>query len=130
MGVYYRRVFISQDYIFSVQHGNNLQLRQIFRNLGYGGSLSHNIVNLSYFRRNIALNKILISLELDRTVAADCLVVVARDRTVECIYAQIENPVIRIGVFKYDPVHRSQFVLCREILSGNEVLLVQITFAD
>ena len=111
MRVLHRRIFCSENDVFSVQHRYHLQLWKVFGNFSDGFGSLHNIIYVVYFRSYIFFYEVLITLKFDRTVAADSLMVVAWDGTVEGIYADIQDSVIECRVFKYDFVYRTEFIL-------------------
>ena len=82
-----------------------------------------------YFSCDVSFYEVLVALELDRTVSADGLVVVARDGAVEGVHADVQNPVVQVLVFEDHLVHRSRLILRGEVLPGHEMLLVEVSLA-
>ena len=111
MRILHRRIFCSENDVFSVQHRYDLQLRKVFGNFSDGFGSLHNIIYVVYFRSYVLFYQVLITLKLYRAVTTDGLVVVAWDGAVECVYADVENPVIQFRIFQYDLVYRTEFIL-------------------
>ena len=129
MGVHYRRIFATEDDVLSVQHGNHLQLRHVLLHLTHCLGVFDDIIEMMYFSCDVSFYEVLVALELDRTVSADGLVVVARDGAVEGVHADVQNPVVQVLVFEDHLVHRSRLILCGEVLPGHEMLLVEVSLA-
>ena len=55
--------------------------------------------------------------------------VVAWNRAVECVHADVQNPVIQVWIFKDDLIHRAKVIMRREILRCDEMILVQISLS-
>ena len=111
MRVLHRRIFCSENDVFSVQHRYDLQQGKILRNFSDGFGSLHNIIYVVYFRSYVLFYQVLITLKLYRAVATDGLVVVAWDGAVECVYADVQNSVIQCWILKYDLVYRTEFIL-------------------
>ena len=56
--------------------------------------------------------------------------VVALDGVVECVNADVQHSVMRIGVLMDDLVHKTRLIMCREILRSHEMVLVEVSLAD
>ena len=125
-----RRIFRSENQIFSVESRSHLHEWKAVCNLLHSGGISDDIECLADFRCDIPFDKVLIALHLHRAVATYGLVVVAWNRVIECIHAQVKHSVVRILVLENKVIYRSWFILGREILRSYEMILVEVTLSD
>ena len=130
MAVLHRRILPAKDYVLAVQGGCHLQKRQAVSHFLHRCGIVHHTVDLTDLRHYVLLDKVLITLHLDRAVATDCLVVIARNRVIEGIYAYIQNAEIRIFVLKYHLIDRTRVVGSGEVARSYEMILVEISLAD
>ena len=75
-------------------------------------------------------NQILVSLKFGRAVTSDALVAVGLDSVIEGVHAQVEHPVVRVGVRKNNLVNRPLCVGTVEILFRHEMILVEVPSTD
>ena len=129
MTVLYRRILGSKNDIFSVKSGGHLQKRQAISNILHCDGILQNAINRTNFRGQVPLDEILISLHLDRTVTADGLVMIARNRIIECVHTYIKHAIVKLRILKYDFIHRTRLVYRSEVARRNEMALVEISLS-
>ena len=130
MAVLHRRILRSEDYVLSVQGGSHLQKRQTVSHFLHRFSIAYYVIDLAYLRCEIAFDEVLITLHLDRAVTSDSLMVVAWNRIVEGIHADIKYAIIKRRVLENQPVDRTRVVCRREVARSDEMVLVEIALAD
>ena len=69
-------------------------------------------------------------MQLCRAVASYAAVMVALVRIIESVYADVEHPVVKIGVLQNHPVHRPFGKLTAEIPLSDEMAAVEVSLAD
>ena len=119
-----------EDDVSAVEHRHHLCFRQCLRYFLYGRSTFHCSIYIPDFLCYISVDEVLISLELDRAVASDTLVVIALDGVVESVYTEVEDTEVRICILMDYLVHRTWFVVGGEILRSNEMALVEVSLSD
>ena len=129
MSVLYRRVLGSENDIFSVKSGGHLQKRQTISDILHCDGILQNTIYRTYLRSQVPLDKVLISLHLDRTVTADGLVMIARNRIIECVHTYIKHAIVKLRILKYDFIHRTRLVYRSEVARRNEMTLVEISLS-
>ena len=56
--------------------------------------------------------------------------VVALDSVVECVHAQIEHAVVRVGILMDDFVHKARLIMRCKVLRSHEMARVEVSLAD
>ena len=117
------------DYISAVKQGNHLEFcHRLFNILNCSGTFNHS-VEITDFARYVFLYKILVSLKLDRTVSSDTFVVIALDRVIEGVHAQIEYAIIKILILVNYLIHHAWFVVGCKVLRCDEMTLVEVALS-
>ena len=78
----------------------------------------------------MTVNEVLVALELDRAVAADVPVPVARVRVVEYVHGKVHGTVAQLRILQDHLVHRPLGELPIELARTDEMVSIEISLAD
>ena len=55
--------------------------------------------------------------------------VIALYGVIECIHAEVQHAIVRVGILMDDLIYRTWLIMCREIFRSDEMFLVEVSLA-
>ena len=122
-------ILSAQDDILGIQRVEYRRRGQGLLRLRHGLRFADRAVDAVDLLVEVAVDEVLVALELRRGIAADRLVVIGRDGGVEDIHGQVEHPVGRVRVGLDHLVHGPLGERPPEVLRRGEVTVVEVALA-